>query len=196
FVVEVLVLKVLALEDLVLKALSSRNSKSSKAITNKAVIIKPIKLIKAMPKIKPEAIKVSKVEKTAVQLLKELGYSDLAMMSITRHKFQKGLAVYEYSKSVMQHKVFLFDTSGDHNNNEASSNYDDGKAPHDHKAPSGYKNSKNHYKVVPITGDFVFATKHNQNILEKDGQKNEIKGVKMDGQKKKNKGIEENLKNK
>ncbi|CAG8750873.1 13153_t:CDS:2, partial [Cetraspora pellucida] len=40
--------------------------------------------------------------KTAVQLLKELGYSDSVVMSITRHKSQKGLAAYERPKSVMQ----------------------------------------------------------------------------------------------
>ncbi|CAG8774813.1 1027_t:CDS:2, partial [Cetraspora pellucida] len=33
--------------------------------------------------------------KTAVQLLKELGYSDAVVMLITRHKSQKGLAAYE-----------------------------------------------------------------------------------------------------
>lgn len=42
--------------------------------------------------------------KTAVQLLKELGYSDSVVMSITRHKSQKGLAAYERPKSVMQNE--------------------------------------------------------------------------------------------
>ena len=40
--------------------------------------------------------------KTAIQVLKELGYSDFVVMSITRHKSQKGLAAYERPKTVMQ----------------------------------------------------------------------------------------------
>ncbi|RIB11320.1 hypothetical protein C2G38_2261977 [Gigaspora rosea] len=40
--------------------------------------------------------------KTAVQVLKELGYSDAVVMSIMRHKSQKGLASYEQQKSTMQ----------------------------------------------------------------------------------------------
>ncbi|CAG8684557.1 290_t:CDS:2 [Gigaspora margarita] len=108
-----------------------------------------------MPKTKPEAMK------TLVQLLKELGYSDLAMMSITKHKFQKGLTAYERSKSVMQH--------------EAPGNHDDSKAPHDHEAPSGYENPKESSNIL---------AERNQNILEKDSQKDEVKGVKTDGQKK------------
>ncbi|CAG8552223.1 6729_t:CDS:2 [Cetraspora pellucida] len=43
-------------------------------------------------------------KKTAMQLLKELEYSNSVVISITRHKFQKGLAAYEQPKSVMQHK--------------------------------------------------------------------------------------------
>ncbi|CAG8856955.1 20700_t:CDS:2, partial [Gigaspora margarita] len=58
----------------------------------------------------------------------ELGYSDSAIMSITRHKSQKGLTAYERLKSVMQY--------------EAPGNHDDSKAPHDHEAPSGYENPK------------------------------------------------------
>ncbi|CAG8819971.1 26276_t:CDS:2, partial [Gigaspora rosea] len=42
--------------------------------------------------------------KTAVQVLKELGYSDSIVMSITRHKTQQGLYSYERSKSVLQHE--------------------------------------------------------------------------------------------
>ncbi|CAG8646853.1 20091_t:CDS:2 [Gigaspora margarita] len=109
-----------------------------------------------MPKTKPEAMKIP------VQLLKELGYSDSAMMSITRHKSQKGLTAYERSKSVMQHE-------------EAPGNHDDGKAPYDHEAPSGHENPKESSNIL---------AERNQNILEKDSQKDEVKGVKTDGQKK------------
>ncbi|CAG8825357.1 3777_t:CDS:2, partial [Gigaspora margarita] len=85
---------------------------------------------------------------------------------------------------------------------ESLVNHDDSKAPHDHEAPSGHKNPKGHYKVAPITGDFVLAklsnilAECNRNILEKYGQNDKVKGVKMDGQKKMNKGIEKNFKNK
>ncbi|CAG8702286.1 3435_t:CDS:2, partial [Gigaspora margarita] len=78
-------------------------------------------------------------------------------MSITRHKSQKGLTAYECSKSVMQHK--------------APGNHDDGKAPHDHEAPSGHENPKESSNIL---------AKRNRNILEKNSQKNEVKGVKMD----------------
>ncbi|CAG8579179.1 14317_t:CDS:2 [Gigaspora margarita] len=102
-----------------------------------------MKLIKAMPKTKPEAIISNhSSRKTLVQLLKELGYSDSAMMLITRHKSQKGLIAYKHSKLVIQHEVFLFDAPGDHDDNEAPGNHDDGKAPHDYEAPSGYGNPK------------------------------------------------------
>ncbi|CAG8681534.1 8932_t:CDS:2, partial [Gigaspora rosea] len=40
--------------------------------------------------------------KTSVQVLKELGYSDSVVMSITRHKTQQGLAAYEQPNTVMQ----------------------------------------------------------------------------------------------
>ncbi|CAG8820495.1 20140_t:CDS:2, partial [Gigaspora rosea] len=43
--------------------------------------------------------------KTAVQVLKELGYSDAVVMSIMRHKSQKGLASYEQQKSTMQQEA-------------------------------------------------------------------------------------------
>ncbi|CAG8808330.1 39608_t:CDS:2, partial [Gigaspora margarita] len=132
-----------------------------------------------------------------------------------RHKSQKGLAAYERSKSVMQYEVFLFNASGDHDDNEALSKHNDSKFPHNHEALSGHKNPKDCHKIALITGDFVFASLHirqtdfqellvnafddleyNQNILEKNGQKDEVKSIKMDGQKKKNKDIEENFKNK
>ncbi|CAG8474187.1 5896_t:CDS:2 [Gigaspora rosea] len=40
----------------------------------------------------------------AVQDLKELGYSDSIVISITRHKTQQRLYSYEQSKSVLQHE--------------------------------------------------------------------------------------------
>ncbi|CAG8569285.1 16573_t:CDS:2, partial [Gigaspora rosea] len=42
--------------------------------------------------------------KTDIQFLKELGYSDSIVVSITRHKTQQGLYSYEQSKSVLQHE--------------------------------------------------------------------------------------------
>ncbi|RIB17686.1 hypothetical protein C2G38_2186680 [Gigaspora rosea] len=82
-------------------------------------------------------------------------------------------------------------------------NHDNNKAPHDHEAPSGHENPKGHHKVAPITGDFILAKSSNilakctgnRNILEKDGRKDKVKGVKW-MVKKKNKGIKENFKNK
>ena len=43
--------------------------------------------------------------KTAVQILKELGFSDSIVMSVTRHKTQQGLLSYERPKSIMQHEA-------------------------------------------------------------------------------------------
>ncbi|CAG8771765.1 1638_t:CDS:2 [Gigaspora rosea] len=40
--------------------------------------------------------------KTVVQVLKKLGYSDAVVMSIIRHKSQKGLAAYKQPKTVIE----------------------------------------------------------------------------------------------
>ncbi|CAG8853068.1 10921_t:CDS:2, partial [Gigaspora margarita] len=69
----------------------------------------------------------------------------------------------------------------------ALGNHDDGKAPHNHEASSGHENPKESSNIL---------AERNRNILEKDSQKDEVKGVKTDGQKKKNKSIKENFKNK
>ena len=39
-----------------------------------------------------------------MQVLKELGYSDAVVMSITWHKIQQELVAYERPKMVMQHQ--------------------------------------------------------------------------------------------
>ncbi|CAG8839948.1 41612_t:CDS:1, partial [Gigaspora margarita] len=46
----------------------------------------------------------------------------------------------------------------DHNDNKAPDNYDDSKAPHVYEAPSSHENHKGHYKVAPITSNFVLAS--------------------------------------
>ncbi|CAG8588144.1 8678_t:CDS:2, partial [Gigaspora rosea] len=45
--------------------------------------------------------------KTSVQVLKELGYNDSVVMSITRHKTQQGLAAYKRPNTVMQQQGIL-----------------------------------------------------------------------------------------
>ncbi|CAG8808914.1 18701_t:CDS:1, partial [Dentiscutata erythropus] len=42
--------------------------------------------------------------KTAVQIFKELEYSDSIVISITRYKTQQGLYSYKLSKSILQHE--------------------------------------------------------------------------------------------
>ncbi|CAG8784982.1 830_t:CDS:2, partial [Gigaspora rosea] len=136
--------------------------------------------------------------KTAVQLLKELRYSDSVVILITRHKSQKGLAAYEHLKEVMQHEGLnrfvnalkqISKASGDYNNNDKPSDYNNHDVPDDYKAlkeqqevAPTFVNAFDSLEVFPDESSYVLG-EHDQNILETDDQNKKAKGEKKDDQK-------------
>ncbi|CAG8510811.1 4131_t:CDS:2, partial [Gigaspora rosea] len=103
------------------------------------------------------------------------------MMLITRHKFQKGLAIYECLKAVTH-----YEASSNYNNNDKLSDYNDHDASDDYEALKKQQevalasvNAFDSLKVFPNKSSYVLD-KRNQNILKIDNQKKKANSEKKD----------------
>ncbi|CAG8542992.1 22748_t:CDS:2 [Cetraspora pellucida] len=125
-------------------------------------------------------------KKTAMQLLKELGYSDSVVMSITRHKSQKA--------------------PDDYNDNATPGNYDEHVVPVSddfifaslylrcNDSQASLINAFDDLEVFSDGSSNVLA-KHNKNVHDTDDEKEKDKDAKKNNQKEKVKGGKKDLKN-